>query len=387
METRDMSRGKGIAGAGILLLVLTGLAPVTASAQIIQRPRRAMGSYDRSYQIGFDEGYRKGYEKGQDDARDGRTRNPSDYREYRQADDGYNDRVGSRDDYRMGYRSGFEQGYGDGVYGRQFGARPGQSRVTIPGRGRGGNAPVLGRNKRNGGYPSTVYPGSPYPTGTYGGYPDTYGGGYGRAGQYGKRVGFDQMLVIELETPISTRYSHEGDRFSAVVVEPATHQGARVNGYIGKLEEPGRVAGKGEIILVFESIVWPDGYGEPMQAQVDEVIGYPYGTPRPGNSGVFRRAPWDYGKNDRNDDIDAKAGDEGEIEGKGSKGRDAAVIGGGAAIGAVIGGVVGGGSGAAIGAAVGAASGGGVVATTKGNQIDLEPGAQLRIRTGQTARF
>lgn len=363
-----MSRIKGIAVTALALLVFVGVVPLSTDAQVIQRPRRSVNSYDRAFELGYDEGYRRGYERGQDDARDGRTRNVTDFKEYRRGDDGYNDRVGNRDRYKMGFRGGFEQGYDDGVYRRQYGARPGRDRVDV-GRGRYNNnrGPVLGRNGNR--------------------YPDNYGRFPG--GQAGRRVGFNQTMVIELDTPITTRHSQEGDRFSAFVVEPRSAYGARVEGYIGKLEKPGRVAGKGEIVLVFQEIVWPDGYAEPMQAQVEEVIGYRNGTPRPGDRGVFRRAPWEWGKDndDRNDDIDAEAGDEGQIEGEGSKGRDAAVVGGGAAIGAVIGGVIGGGAGAAIGAAVGAATGGGVVASTRGHHIDLEPGAQLRIRTGQSARF
>ena len=364
-----MKRVRTIAGVALALLVLSGVAPLVASAQFNQRPRRAVGSYDRAYQIGFDEGYRRGYDEGRDDAARGRTRNPNDFKEYRRADDGYNDRVGDRDRYRIGFRGGFEQGYDDAVYGRQYGARPGQSRVDAR---RQAGGPVLGR-------------------GGQGGYRDPYGrapnGAYGNGGYANSRMGYNQSLVIELQTPITTRQSQEGDRFSAIVVEPQSFYGARVEGYIGKLEKPGRVAGKAEMVLVFQEIVWPDGYTEPMQAQVEEVLGYQRGTPRPGG-GIFNRAPWERGKNDdRNDDIDAKAGDEGEIEGESSRGRDTAVVGGGAAIGAVIGGVVGGGGGAAIGAAIGAATGGTVVAGTRGHHIDLEPGAQLRIRTGQSASF
>ena len=47
-----MKRGRAIAGAALALLVLSGVAPLAASAQIIERPRRAVGSYDRAWQIG-----------------------------------------------------------------------------------------------------------------------------------------------------------------------------------------------------------------------------------------------------------------------------------------------------------------------------------------------
>src|SRR5262245_10605554 len=53
--------------------------------------------------------------------------------------------------------------------------------------------------------------------------------------------------------------------------------------------------------------------------------------------------------------------------------KDAAKIGGGAALGAIVGAIAGGGKGAAIGAGVGAGAGTGVVLATKGEQFRLEP--------------
>src|SRR5262249_4739124 len=113
----------------------------------------------------------------------------------------------------------------------------------------------------------------------------------------------------------------------------------------------------------------------------EEIIGYPNGTPSSGKRTVLSK-----GGSDKNDEIDATVGDEGQIEGTNSKKRDVATVGTGAVVGAVIGGILGGGSGAAVGGAVGGAAGGGVVAATKGHEIDLDPGAQLRIRTGHPAR-
>ena len=58
-------------------------------------------------------------------------------------------------------------------------------------------------------------------------------------------------------------------------------------------------------------------------------------------------------------------------EAESSKGRDGAMIGGGAGLGAIIGAIAGGGKGAAIGAAVGGASGTGAVLATKGKEVDF----------------
>jgi hypothetical protein len=61
------------------------------------------------------------------------------------------------------------------------------------------------------------------------------------------------------------------------------------------------------------------------------------------------------------------------VESDDSKGRDAGVVGGAAAIGAIIGAITGGGKGAAVGAAIGAAGGTGVVLVTTGKDVEFEP--------------
>lgn len=58
-------------------------------------------------------------------------------------------------------------------------------------------------------------------------------------------------------------------------------------------------------------------------------------------------------------------------------------VGGGAALGAIIGAIAGGGKGAAIGAGVGAGAGTGVQAATRGQQIHLDPEAELNFRLMQ----
>lgn len=61
------------------------------------------------------------------------------------------------------------------------------------------------------------------------------------------------------------------------------------------------------------------------------------------------------------------------------KGRDAKIIGGGAAAGALIGAIAGGGSGAAKGAAIGGAAGGGTVLATKGKEVVFPAGSKLTV--------
>lgn len=409
-----MAKGNVI-GVVVLGLVLGSVAvPVEAVAQTrIDRSRRATSPADTGYQGAFDQGYRQGFDKGSDDANNNRSRTLGDFKEYRNADGGF--------------RAGFSKGYQDAVSRQQYGGGQGRGPVLVPGRdssgkpvlgrgnvrgrgrgpadaippivngqGRGidpnGGPVILNRSGRNAnrgygypnGYPSNSggaypsgYPGG-FPGGNAGAYPGGYPGGYGGGGYGSQRIGFSESMVVELETPVSTKFSREGDRFSARVVVPGQYAGSRVEGYIGRIDKAGRVAGKAEIVLVFEGIIFPDGYAERMPAQVEEVLGYGYNY---GYGGYGGRN----GRNKR-DDINAKAGDEGQIVGEGSKGRDTAIIGGSAGVGAAVGAVLGGTKGAVIGAAIGAVTGGTVVATNRGRDIELQPGAQLRIRTGQGVR-
>ena len=51
---------------------------------------------------------------GRKDARGNDRYEPTREKKYRQADDGYNNRYGSKDQYRDAYRQGFQQGYDRG---------------------------------------------------------------------------------------------------------------------------------------------------------------------------------------------------------------------------------------------------------------------------------
>lgn len=86
-------------------------------------PNRAPypGAWDTRYPSGvptptvggapYEFGYKDGYERGRDDARDRETYNPVRHERYRKAESGYEDRYGSKDEYRLLYRNGFDAGY------------------------------------------------------------------------------------------------------------------------------------------------------------------------------------------------------------------------------------------------------------------------------------
>lgn len=66
-----------------------------------------------------DNGYRDGYEQGRKDGRDRNRFDPVRASRYRSGDHDYNDRYGSRDQYKREYRAAFEQGYEQGYRGNQ----------------------------------------------------------------------------------------------------------------------------------------------------------------------------------------------------------------------------------------------------------------------------
>lgn len=75
-----------------------------------------------------------------------------------------------------------------------------------------------------------------------------------------------------------------------------------------------------------------------------------------------------------------------DVTAEAQKGRDAALIGGGAGAGAIIGGIAGGKKGAAIGALAGAGAGGGAVLATKGKEVVFEAGSRHTIKLTRSAR-
>jgi flagellar biosynthesis/type III secretory pathway protein FliH len=91
----------------LLAPAIDAVGATGAPAAIAQGPRRHQ---EAAYARGYDAGYRTGIA----DGRAGDRYDPSESREYRDADAGYTESYGSREAYRTNYRAGFRQGYEDG---------------------------------------------------------------------------------------------------------------------------------------------------------------------------------------------------------------------------------------------------------------------------------
>lgn len=168
-----------------------------------------------------------------------------------------------------------------------------------------------------------------------------------------------ENMLIRLETPLSTEDNRVGDPFSATVVEPARYEGALVKGHIRNIDESGRLSGRTELSLDFDSIALRRGDVTPFRAQVTDV----------------------------RDTEDVKIVDnEGKLR-SGSRTTDTLTRSGiGGAVGGVLGGVLGGGKGALIGVLLGAGAGAGSLFAQGAREIRLDPGALIDISTGFSSR-
>jgi hypothetical protein len=314
---------KGLVHLLALSLVCAVCLPLAATTGSTQ----SLGAIERGYRTGYSDGYVSGY-------RDTVNHAQSDYRgkqDFLDADRAWVAAYGDKETYRDGYQQGFSIGYDDGYQSRGFNS-------AIP-------RDLTAKGTVNG-------PDSSNDSGTY-----STSGGSRPVGSAPSYLPDNTVLLVELMDGVSTERSNKGDRFQMRVIEPAEFEGMMIDGHIEKVERPGKVKGTAQLQLRFDTIRPQSGPDQRFNAQVVEVV--------PMNP------------DDRVETVDPEGG----VKGKASKTADAVKVGMGTAIGAVIGAIAGGGKGAAIGAAIGGGAGGAAVLTSRGREIDLTRGQQLRIRT------
>ena len=151
-------------------------------------------------------------------------------------------------------------------------------------------------------------------------------------------------IDLRLQTALSSKTNQVEDRFEATTVVDLRQDGrvlipagSRVRGVVTAVEDAGRIERKGRLSLSFDQITL-NGRTYPIRGTVTEAL----------EAGGYK------------DDADK--------------------IGTGAAVGGIIGGILGGLKGALAGILIG---GGGVVAATEGQNVELAPGTVLRMRLDQ----
>lgn len=175
----------------------------------------------------------------------------------------------------------------------------------------------------------------------------------------GARGGFTvpdgTVLEAALNTDLSTRQAHEGDRVMLTVRGPREWDNATIEGRVVSAERSGRVSGRAGLQLDFERIRLENGQSYNFAGTIERVT-------LPNGESV---------RIDREGNVE-------EDRTQTSRTVTRGAIGG--AIGAIIGAIAGGGSGAAIGAAVGAGAGAGTIFIQGRDDLDLPVGTTLSIR-------
>jgi hypothetical protein len=161
------------------------------------------------------------------------------------------------------------------------------------------------------------------------------------------------VLVATLDSSLSTNNVSEGQRFT-MTVRDGQYQGGVIEGRVTNVSRSGRVTGRSELTLDFDSIRLRDGRTYRFAGILEGVRTASGEIVRVDNEGAVRDS------NQTTRTIQRSAI--------------------GAAVGAIIGAIAGGGQGAAIGAAVGAGAGAGSVYVQGRDDLNLEPGAEVTIR-------
>lgn len=381
------------------------LAIQTASAQ------DSNIALQRGYRTGYSDGYMSGYR----DAIDNAVRGVEKHGEYTKANRAYNKDYGTLEDYRDGYQQGFETGYDTGFEKRSFDATiPTDLRkrgvvavrttteTTIP-------TPVVTETKPAENKPietvattTTTVAVTPVDTSNSRDNSDTRENNDARDDSDSEPVSENTVsvrpaetnelpvkngdlppvmatrtdtsvtspiydsrslvipteteLIVELLDDLNTDRSREGDKFTAKVISPYELSGAVIEGRVSKIQKPGRIKRRAEMLLTFDRIVMLENRWSNFNAVLTEVL------PTKGDN-VKR--------------VDT----EGTALGKGSYKEDGIKVGAATGTGLVIGAIAGGPVGAGVGAAVGAAFGVGAVVMERGKHIKLNKNQQLRIKT------
>ncbi len=311
---------------------------------------------------GYRTGYSDGYSAGSRDFADKAARDYRNNEDYQRGDRSYNEAWGTIEDYRDGYQQGFEAGYNAGYERRTF-----ESNVPVglSRRGDVGNQPATGATddqgvgSNQGNNQSTVPNNSPNssPNDSNAGQPSTDATTTGP-------ISFPRnaVFLVEMRSSLSTDATQRGDQFQARVIQPTELEGAIIEGHVSRVKRAGKVKGSSEMQLAFDSLRLSDGRTIKFSADVVEIV--------------------DMGNRDSGT-VDSEGG----VKGKSSTKDDVSKVGAGAGVGAIIGAIFGGGKGAAIGAAIGGGVGAGTVFSKRGEDVRIERGQQLKIRTATETRF
>jgi hypothetical protein len=167
-------------------------------------------------------------------------------------------------------------------------------------------------------------------------------------------------VLLHLRSPINTKSARVGDDVYCETAFPVTQDNVMVipprtyvKGRIMRVQRPGRVSGRAELQVHFNTLIFPDGYTIQLPGALES---------RPGAENT------------------SMSDQEGTVKANGQKGKDAGTVAktsaSGAAIGAVVDRSV---KGAAVGGGMGGAVGLATVLLTRGQDVRFETGTALEM--------
>ena len=157
-----------------------------------------------------------------------------------------------------------------------------------------------------------------------------------------------------LNNDLSTQNVREGERFTMTVRSPGQYDGATIEGSVVSINRGGRITGRSEMTLDFDTIRLRDGRSYRFAGILESV-----------------RTP--------NGDV-VRVDNEGAVRESDQTNKTVTRTAIGTAVGAIIGAIAGGGKGAAIGAVIGAGAGAGSVYVQGRNDLDLTAGTEMTVR-------
>ena len=93
------------------------------------------------------------------------------------------------------------------------------------------------------------------------------------------------ILFVTLQTGVSTETAQPGDKFHARLTVPITSEdrivipvGSYLIGQVDDVTRPGRLKGKGEIVLSFDTIIFPSGVTRSLEARAEHAEGFVSGS-------------------------------------------------------------------------------------------------------------
>jgi YMGG-like Gly-zipper len=163
------------------------------------------------------------------------------------------------------------------------------------------------------------------------------------------------QIVAVLNNDLSTQNIKEGDRFTMTVRSPGQYDGATIEGSVLNVDRGGRVTGRSQLTMDFDTIRLRDGRSYRFAGILEGV----------------RTAEGEVVKIDN----------EGAVRESDQTNKTVTRTAIGTAVGAIIGAIAGGGKGAAIGAVLGAGAGAGSVYVQGRNDLELGAGTEVTVRS------